>query len=265
MAANYPQWASPLPMPRLGNTDKIRVGYFSAYFRAHTIAMLTSGWLKNCDHERFEIYSYHIGNQTDLITEQIQSYSDGFHHIYGSLEAICQQVVADKLHILVFTDIGMDPLTTQIAGLRLAPIQCMAWGHPITSGLPTIDYFLSSDLMEPENAQAHYSEKLVRLPNISICYEKPSLPEPTKTRSDFQLREDAVVYLCCQSLFKYLPQFDYIFAEIAQRVPQAQFAFIASDTATITAQFQARLRRNFANFGLDSEAYCVFIPKQRRG
>ena len=158
----------------------------------------------------------------------------------------------------------MDPLTTQIAGLRLAPIQCMAWGHPITSGLPTIDYFLSSDLMEPENAQAHYSEKLVRLPNISICYEKPSLPEPTKTRSDFQLREDAVVYLCCQSLFKYLPQFDYIFAEIAQRVPQAQFAFIASDTATITGQFQTRLRRNFANFDLDSEDYCVFIPKQHR-
>ncbi len=264
MAANHSQWASPLPMPSLGNKDKIRVGYLSAYFRAHTIAMLTSGWLKHCDRERFEIYSYHIGEQTDAVTQQVQSYSDGFHHIYGSLEAICQQVIADKLHILVFTDVGMYPLTTQIAGLRLAPIQCMAWGHPITSGFPTIDYFLSSDLMEPENAQVHYSEKLVRLPNISICYEKPTLPELTKTRSDFQLREDAVVYLSCQSLFKYLPQFDYIFAEIAQRVPQAQFAFIASDTAAITAQFQARLQRTFANLGLNSEDYCVFIPKQHR-
>jgi len=48
--------------------------------------------------------------------------------------------------------------TMQIAGLRLAPVQCTAWGHPVTSGLPTIDYYLSSQLMEPENAQAHYSE-----------------------------------------------------------------------------------------------------------
>ncbi|HEY9666684.1 MAG TPA: glycosyltransferase, partial [Coleofasciculaceae cyanobacterium] len=187
---------------------------------------------------------------------------DHFYHINGTLEDVCQQVITDQLHILVFTDIGMDPPTTLVAGLRLAPVQCMAWGHPITSGLPTIDYFLSSELMEPENAKAHYCEQLIPLPNISICYEKPSIPQPTKTRSDFQLREDAIVYLSCQSLFKYLPQFDAIFAQIAQRVPQAQFAFLASHATSITAQFSARLSRAFANFGLNSEDFCVVVPRQ---
>jgi protein O-GlcNAc transferase len=185
IAAIYPQWATLCPCPQLSNTGKIRVGYLSAYFRGHTVAKLTFGWLKNCDRQKFEIYSYHIGHKADLITQQFRSYSDSFYHIYGSLEAVCQQVIADKLHILVFTDIGMEPHDNLIAGLRLAPVQCMAWGHPVTSGLPTIDYFLSSDLMEPENAQAHYCEKLVRLPNISICYEKPSIPEATKTRWEF--------------------------------------------------------------------------------
>lgn len=262
VAANYPQWTNPLPMPPLSNESKIRVGYLSAHFRGHTVAKLIFGWLKHCDQRKFEIYSYHIGSQSDAITEQFRSCSDGFYHIYGNMKAICQQIITDKLHILVFPDIGMDPRTTLIAGLRLAPVQCMAWGHPVTSGLPTIDYFLSSDLMEPEQAQTHYCEKLVRLPNISLCYEKPAIPEITKTRSDFNLREDAVVYLSCQSLFKYLPQFDYIFAAIAQQIPQAQFAFIASPTSAITTKFQSRLQRAFANFGLNSEDYCVFVPKQ---
>ncbi|HEY9676267.1 MAG TPA: tetratricopeptide repeat protein [Waterburya sp.] len=265
VAANYPQWVTPLSMPPLSNTGKIRIGYLSAHFRAHTVGKLTIGWLKNCDRESFEIYTYHIDNKVDFITEEFRSYSDYFYHIHGNLEAVIQQVSTDQLHILVFADIGMDARTTLLAGLRLAPVQCMAWGHPITSGLPTIDYFLSSDLMEPENAQTHYCERLVRLPNISISYEKPSIPKPKKTRSDFNLREDAVIYLSCQSSFKYLPQFDYIFAQIAQRVPHAQFVFISFHTTTVAKQFQMRLQRAFANLGLNSEDYCVVLPKQDWG
>jgi len=264
MAANFPQWTSPLPMPPLSNTHKIRVGYLSAHFRSHTVAMLTLGWLKNCDKQKFEIYSYHIDPKSDLITQKFRSFSDGFYHIYGSLESVCKQVIADKLHILVFTDISMNAPTTQLGGLRLAPVQCTTWGHPVTSGLPTIDYFLSSELMEPENAQDHYCEKLIRLPNIGICYAKPSISKPTITRLTFHLRENTVIYLSCQSLYKYLPQFDYIFAQIAQRVPQAQFAFISSHTTAITAQFQSRLRRAFAKLGLDSEDYCVVVPRLER-
>ena len=58
----------------------------------------------------------------------------------------------------------MDELSLQLAAQRLAPVQCNSLGHPETSGLPTIDYFLSSDLMEPLDAARHYTERLVRLP-----------------------------------------------------------------------------------------------------
>jgi predicted O-linked N-acetylglucosamine transferase (SPINDLY family) len=264
MAAIYPQWTIPLPMPQISHQGKIRVGYISAYFRTHTVASLTLGWLKKCDKQKFEIYSYYIGYKADLITEKFRCYSDSFYHNYGNLNTLCEQVIADKLHILVFTDIGMDSLTTYIAGLRLAPLQCMTWGHPVTSGLPTIDYFLSSDLMEPKNAQSHYCEKLVNLPNIGLCYQKPDVPELTKSRSELNLREDAIIYLCCQSLFKYLPQFDAIFAQMAQRVPQAQFAFISHPVAAITAQFRARLSRAFATLKLNYENYCVILPRLER-
>ena len=140
---------------------------------------------------QLEIYSYYTGNSTDPVTEQFREYSYKFYHIPNNLEAVAEQIFKDKLHILVYPEIGMNPPTMELAALRLAPIQCTAWGHPVTSGLPTIDYFLSSQLMEPENPQEHYSETLILLPNIGVAYPKPQdIPALVKTRADYDLPED---------------------------------------------------------------------------
>ncbi|HEY9852599.1 MAG TPA: tetratricopeptide repeat protein [Leptolyngbyaceae cyanobacterium] len=262
MAANHPEWVKKVPMPNVDREEKIRIGYVSDCFHFHTVGMVFLGWLKNCDREKFHISCYYTNNQIDEYTQQYQISCDNFYHIPDNLEAICQQIIGDRIHILVFLDIGMVPQMTQLAALRLAPIQCAAWGHPVTTGLPTIDYFLSGDFMEPENAQQHYSEQLIRLPNIGISYSKPIIPAPTKTRFDFNLKENAVIYISCQSLFKYLPQYDYIFPSIAQQVPQAQFVFLSQLPAPINQQFRQRLHRAFAEFGLDSEQYCIILPRQ---
>ncbi|MEH2005157.1 DUF5672 family protein [Nostoc sp.] len=258
MAVNYPQWVVPLSMPKLQPNDKIRIGYVSHYLHSYSGTLWLTGWVRQSNHESFEIYCYYTGNETDPITQQFQEYSHVFQHIPHNLSAACEQIIADKLHILVFPEIGMNPQTMQMAGLRLAPVQCVAWGHPVTTGLPTIDYFLSSELMEPKNGQEHYSEKLIRLPNIGVSYPKPYIPPIIKNRSDFQLSDDAVIYLCCQAPFKYLPQYDFIFAEIAHRVPQAKFVFLRGTL------LQPRLKRAFAAIGLKSEDYCVFLSIPER-
>jgi predicted O-linked N-acetylglucosamine transferase (SPINDLY family) len=259
MAANYPQWVQPQSMPPLLENGKIRVGYISSYLHSYSGTLWLTGWLRYCNYQQFEIYCYYTGNDPDPITEQFREYSNVFRHIPHNLEAVAKQVIEDKLHILVFPEIGMDAPTIQIAALRLAPVQCSAWGHPVTSGLPTIDYFISSELMEPENAELHYSETLVKLPNIGVSYPKPTVGELNNSRLDFDLREDAVIYLCCQAPFKYLPQYDFILAEIARRVPQALFIFPRGEL------LRERLQRAFAAVNLDSEDYCLFrsIPTRQ--
>ncbi len=250
MAANYPQWVEPLSMPPV--RDKIRIGYVSNYLHSYSGTLWLTGWLRYSERQKFEIYCYYTGNYPDPVTQQFREYSHVFHHIPGDFAQICQQIIADKLHILVFPELGMDPPTLRLAALRLAPIQCTAWGHPVTSGIPTIDYFISSELMEPENAQEHYSETLIRLPNIGVAYPKPKdIPAITKTRTDFELPEDAVIYLCCQAPFKYLPQYDYIFPEIARRVPQAKFVFLRGEL------LKKRLNQAFAAVGLKACDYCL--------
>ena len=263
MAANYPEWVVPRSMPPLTPAGKIRIGYISNNMRGHSVGKSSIGWLRYCNRQQFEVYCYYTSQSMDEVVRQFQLYSDVFHHIPNNLEAVCDRIIKDNLHILVFLDIGMDAPMTQIGGLRLAPVQCVRWGHPITTGLPTIDYYLSNELMEPENGQDHYSEQLIRLPKIGKSYPERKIPELFKTRADFRLRDEAVVYLSCQSLYKYLPQYDWVFAEIALRVPTAQFAFISShQSKPITAKFQQRLKRAFNKVGLNGEDYCVILPRQ---
>ncbi|MDT7945468.1 MAG: glycosyltransferase, partial [Cyanobacteriota bacterium PSP.bin.10] len=64
----------------------------------------------------------------------------------------------------------------------------------------------------------------------------------------------------CQYLGKYLPQYDYLFAAIAQRVPNAQFVFLALPNAAIARQFQQRLTRAFSLYGLNAEDHCLVLP-----
>ncbi|WP_017306392.1 glycosyltransferase family 41 protein [Spirulina subsalsa] len=256
--ANFPQWSHPLTRPPLAAGEKIRVGYASAYLHSYSGTLWLMGWLKQQDRSRFEVYCYYTSNTPDEVTEKFKQYSDYFYQIPNDLEAVCQQIRQDNLHILVFPELGMDAPTFTMAGLRLAPVQCTAWGHPVTTGLPTVDYFLSSELMEGEGAEEHYSEQLVRLPNIGVAYPKPTVPPLMKKRADYQLSEKRTLYLCCQAPVKYLPQYDYILPAIAAQVPDAQFLFLRGTL------LKPRLKAAFAEMGLDYREYCVFrtIPER---
>ena len=51
----------------------------------------------------------------------------------------------------------MDARAVTWAFARLARTQLAFWGHPVTSGLANvIDYFVSADAFEPDDAAAHF-------------------------------------------------------------------------------------------------------------
>jgi len=246
--------------------SKLRIGYISC--RLHSLGYLYLNWIKYCNKNNFEIYVYDLsGKDKNKLLDyhkEFEIHSDHINFISNNSELnnLCTNISADQLNILIIPEIGIDPIFNILSCLRLAPIQCTTWAHPVTSGSPNIDYFLSSDLMEPMNAEQHYSEKLVRLPNLGFSLPNLIVPNLNKQRSDFKLREDAIVYLCCQSLFKYLPQHDYIFAAIAKQSPSFQFAFLdPAHGKVVTKKFEKRLDRVFTDFGLDYREYCVFLPR----
>lgn len=272
LKANYPYWCQPRRMPPLTESGKIRVGYISANISKSGVVLLFHEWLKFLDRDQFEVYCFQVNPQSDHVTEAFKLHSDVFIPIsndlgnlsQNSLATIAQTVIAQNLHILVFIEVGLTPVMWQLANLRLAPIQCVTWGHPITTGTSTIDYFLSNELMEPPDAQQYYSETLIRLPNLGIyCNQLAGQPDLEKSRQDYQIPDDAIVYLCIQSLQKYLPQYDFVFPAIAQRVPQAKFVFTESYISTeITQQFVRRLQSAFNRYGLNADDYLIFLPRE---
>jgi protein O-GlcNAc transferase len=257
MSAAYPQWSKPLSMP--AKSARIRVGIVSRHFSNHSDwKILISGWLKHLSRQDFEFFGYSNGSVRDTVNEEARKLFD--HYREGmDFAGSCQQVQNDNLHILLYPEIGQDPTSLRMAALRLAPVQCASWGVPQTTGLPTIDYFLSSDLMEPENGQQHYVEKLIRLPNLSSCYQSPSARPDSSKLASHGVREDATRYLCVNSLLKYLPQFDSVFPRIAKQVPNAQFLFIGKP-AELSLKMQQRLQEAFQRHGMQACNHVVFLP-----
>jgi predicted O-linked N-acetylglucosamine transferase (SPINDLY family) len=260
MASRYP--TPPLPRPPRPE-EPIRLGIVSGFFRQHSNWKIPiKGWLENLDRGRFQLFGYYTSAERDKETDAAEALCERFRQGPLSLDAWRRSILDDEPHILLFPEIGMDKVSAQLAAQRLAAVQCCSWGHPVTSGFPTIDYFISSDLMEPADAAAHYSERLIRLPNLSICYEPAAAQPAAIGRAQLGLRKSAVVYWCCQSLPKYLPQFDEVFARIAAEMPDCQFTFIEfAGGKGVTELFRNRLARAFKAVGLDASDHCIFLPR----
>jgi len=262
MASRYPQFADCPPLPSLSFGESIRVGIVSGFFYYHSNWKIRiKGWVENLDKKRINLYGYHTGTKKDKETAIARQGFYRFVEDIYSFEDLCSIIREDNLHILIYPEIGMFPKTARLAALRLAPIQCTSWGHPDTSGFPTVDYYLSSDLMEPSEADDHYTEKLIRLPNLSVYYTPFDVPSVDVNRNTFGLRPTSTIYLCCQSLFKYLPQYDEIYPHIAHQVGDCQFLFIShSKSRWVTEQFRSRINQAFQHFNLNADDYVVFLP-----
>lgn len=260
MASRYP--VPPLP-PGPAPGEPIRLGIVSGFFRQHSNWKIPiKGWLEQLDRERFRVFGYYTAADRDAETEVAERLCDRFVQGPLSPEGWRRTILADAPHILLYPEIGMDITTAQLAAQRLAGVQCCSWGHPVTSGFPTMDYFISSDLMEPPDGESHYSEKLIRLPNLSIYYEPNEIRPVQLDRPTLGLRPDAIVYWCCQSLPKYLPQFDQVFARIAREVGNCQFTFIEfAGNRQVNETFRKRLDRAFADQGLQASDHCVVLPR----
>ena len=245
--------------------EPIRLGIVSGYFREHTLwHLMLKGWLSQLDPSLLQLHAYHTGSAQDAQTALARRLCPQF--ISGGVADIRAAILRDSPHVLLYPELGIDPAAMRLAGERLAPLQCVAWGHPETSGLPTIDVFLSSELMEPAEAQSHYTERLVPLPNLGIHYVPDEQQTEPCSRADLGFREDAVVFWCGQALYKYSPRFDDVFPRIAAAVGDCQFLFIGfAKSRTVTAQFRARLQRAFKETGLDAGGHCVFLDPMPQG
>jgi protein O-GlcNAc transferase len=241
----------------------IRVGIVSQYFWKHSVwDALLKGWIQQLDRTLISIHAFYVGARQDEETLFAKAHVSYF--IQGPLDMRqwVEAIMDEQLDVLIYPEVGMDPLTAQLAALRLAPVQVATWGHPETTGLSTIDYYLSAELLEADNAEANYTERLILLPNLGSFYARTSIvPVPADLHS-LGIDSDAALLVCPGVPFKYGPAYDSVLAEIASKLGRCQFIFFTHRLSHLSDKLRQRIAVAFAQSGLSADDFVIFIPWQ---
>jgi CRISPR-associated protein Csy1 len=255
-----PEWRESMAARDRG--ARLRVGFASAFFHVGTAGRYFRSWITDLDRDRFEVCVYHLFPGEDDIATQIKARADRFVEFGGSRarpSVIASVIHDDALDVLVYPELGMDHTTFALAALRLASRLWAGWGHPVTTGHGTIDAFVTCEAMEPEDAAAHYVERLLKLPGIGTCYRRPVLPDPVG-RATFGLPEDRCLFLCPQSLFKIHPDNDELFARVLAANSRAALVLFDGRHPRVTSRFMERLTRAFDRHGVSARERIIVLP-----
>jgi protein O-GlcNAc transferase len=160
-----------------------------------------------------------------------------------SFPAAVATIEAAACDVLYYWEVGSDALNYFLPFLRLAPVQCTSWSTLVTSGVPNVDYYLSSALVESDEADGQYSEKLIRLPALLSCQPRQVPPQPPRDRGDFGLPTDKHLYLCPQNLLKLHPDFDDLAARILRADPDGLLVLKHARWPRIGQRLMGRFRR----------------------
>jgi predicted O-linked N-acetylglucosamine transferase (SPINDLY family) len=241
----------------------VRVGIVSAQLREHSVwNAIVKGWFQHLDSQRFELVAFCLTPEQDAETLFARSRAARFEQAAGGLRQWVDAIIDARPDVLIYPEIGMDPMTVKLASLRLAPVQVASWGHPETTGLPTIDYYLSAEDLEPEGAQANYTERLVALPHLGCFVERARVEARIPDLGAWGIDGGVPLLLCPGTPFKYAPQHDWIFPEIARRLTRCRFIFFTHRLTGLSEKLSRRLEAEFARSGLDFEDFVSFVPWQ---
>jgi predicted O-linked N-acetylglucosamine transferase (SPINDLY family) len=241
-------------VPRRPRRARRRVGFVSSHLHEHTVAKIFGAWMTRLDRARFETCVFHLDAREDAVTRRLRESADRFVMNAGGLPEWLGVLRGAELDALIHLDVAMHPLSQALAAFRFAPVQAATWGHPITTGLDTIDAYLTSDPQEPADGAAHYTEELVRFPRVGATFPRPA------GASDFRvaLPAGAKGYLFCpQSAQKLHPRHDAIFARVAAACPEHPIVLVPHNKWHVTDALTARLQAAFQQAGLPFERHVI--------
>ena len=286
--------SSPAPPARL------RIGFVSSHLRDHSVCKLFCGIITSLDPDRFEVHVFSGTSQPDSATASLAASlskhptpaggsPSRLHSLAGFNLRNRNAAASLHLDVLVYLDVGMDTGSDMWAHARMAPVQMAMWGHPTTTGLKDMDYFVSSDLFHRADNRADkvvstklssessphesYSEQLLLLSSPTFHFPHPShipstvsslgsYPRSLLSPSNPVLPSD-VLYLVPQSLQKFHPAFDEAIRGVLEASPDHRVVIVYDEQKPLwKAQLAARFENSLgsSSSGSSSSSRVVFVP-----
>ncbi len=240
---------------------RIRVAFVSSSFRECTIGHYFRSWIGGLDPARFEPMVIYTSAMHDATTRAIAATAEKFVVARGGTLEIAMAILELRPDILIYPEIGMHSTNYLLANMRLAPVQCAAWGHPVTTGSELVDYYFTCSRMEPPESRRHYTESLLHLPGLGTKYALPHPAVEDISRETFSLPSDRHLYVCPQSLFKIHPDNDGLYLDILAADDKAVIVFFQSEFMQVTQSFADRIARAMATRGMPPRKQIKFLPR----
>tara|TARA_B100000963_G_scaffold360931_1_gene393928 strand:- start:686 stop:2479 length:1794 start_codon:yes stop_codon:yes gene_type:complete len=243
--------------PSISKSKKIKIGFASSIFRKHTITKLYKNWIIKLDKNRFDIYIIDLNSEKDETYKEITNCALETITTNKNLEENINFIRKKKLDYIIYLDNHISREASLLYNFQLASKQAVTWGHPITSGSKNINFFFTSELMENNFSEKKYTEKLIKLKNISINYEKPNIKIDKKIKNFFD--DNYINILNLQSLHKFQPYEDKVYAEILNKNNKINMFFIESELIGHSKIFKKRISQFLSNN--NAQERIKFLPR----
>jgi predicted O-linked N-acetylglucosamine transferase (SPINDLY family) len=230
-AAEHRHWAEQVAAPyypRFARFDndrdperRLRIGYVSPDLRRHPVSAIFAPIFAAHDRSRVELSCYYNFAGEDAVTLRLKSLADHWRPVAGlDDEALCEQIRGDRIDILV--DLAGHTTHNRLLAFarRPAPIQASWLGYFNTTGLATMDYFLSDPWSSPAGQERYYVERLLRLPHTRFCYEPPGyMPAVSPLPAE---KTGHVTFGCLNNLSKVNEKVLALWGAVLQAVPESR-------------------------------------------
>lgn len=229
---------------------RLRIGFVSPDFRAHSVAYFAQPYFNAFDRDRFDVIAYAHVAKEDMVSEGLRAQVTGWRNIHGvGDEALAAQIRADQIDILI--DLAGYTRDTRLLTFtaRPAPIQMTYVGYPNTTGLPAIDYRITDNIADPDGADQDFSETLIRMPGCFLCYAVPNHAPPIEPGPVEY--KDHVTFGSFNNFAKVNPDVVAAWAEVLRAVPSSKMICKSTSSADKTAQ--AVIRKGLEENGIDPE------------
>jgi protein O-GlcNAc transferase len=205
---------------------RLRVGFLSPDFNSHAVMYFVEGLLPQLDRRQFELIALAMKSVEDQVTLRTKRHVDGYHDLSKLTdEQRSQRIQALEIDILIdlaghTAGNGLNTMTH-----KPAPVQVTWLGYPGTTGLTAIDWRLTDGIADQPGADAEYSEKLWRLPEVFCVYRPLSRFPLQRYQPAYQVQpapavaKGFITFGCCNNLSKLTDTVLRTWAGVLRAVP----------------------------------------------
>ena len=202
------------------NPKKLRLGFMSADFGNHPGGYFTLSTLRELRKKNFDLIAYPTINRDDEFSPHFRPLFSKWNLIDKKKdEEVVETIVNDKIHILLDVQGHSGKNRLPIFMFKPAPIQA-SWLGQGSTGISQMDYFIGSPHTTPKNEENHYTEKVLRLPEISQCFTPPDYD--VQINSLPALKKGFLTFGCINKLTKVNDDVIILWSKILQLVPNSK-------------------------------------------